>query len=98
MESITRFRDDVILRTALDETLDLFGDENKKILLYTISIEKNETERITVRDREGYLDYDRVTRVIKSIFNEHASQFILDHLDRRRKELAAAAKTSASRA
>jgi len=89
LDSILKLREDIVLRTALDETLDLFGDEAKKILLYTISIEKNGNERTTVRDHEGYLDYDKVVKVMKNIFGESASEFILEHLEKRRKELAA---------
>jgi hypothetical protein len=92
LESIARFRDDVILRTALDETLDLFGDESKKILLYTISIGRNEKERTTVRDNEGYLNYDRIAQVMKDVFGDHASKLLLEHLDKRIAELTAAIK------
>jgi len=85
LESITRFREDVILRTALDETLDLFGDNSKKILLYTICIDRNNynDERTAVRDQEGYLDYERIAKVMKRIFGENGSKLVLEHLDKK---------------
>lgn len=86
--SIIRFREDVILRTALDQTLDMLGDDNKKRLLYTTGISADNTgEQSTVRDKDGYLDYDKVVLALRNIFGNAAAQLILELVNKKIAEL-----------
>ena len=87
MDAITRLQDDAILRDALDEALDLFGDQTKKILLFRLGIVDKDGNRIPGVDIEGNsLDYKRLTDKIVQIFGDCASRPVLLYLDKKIEE------------
>jgi hypothetical protein len=67
----------------------MFGDHNKKMLLYTLGVEDDKGQKTTVRDKDGYLDYNKVILVLENIFGGGATQLIQQELDNRIREFEA---------
>lgn len=71
---LVRSRDDKILRLALFETLDLLGEENKRILLQRLGITDKAGKK--VKADEGYLDYKKVIEEIVQTFASAATPLL----------------------
>ena len=76
METLVRSRDDIILRSAVDETLDLLGQESKKILLRRLGMKNKEGNRLNAGENEGYLDYKKVIELIVQNFGSAATPLL----------------------
>jgi hypothetical protein len=82
MDTATKFRDDLILRAALNETLDLFGEKNKKIMIDMLAMmHRYGTNETSLRDDDGFLVYEKITEYIQQIFGSDAAIPILEHLN-----------------
>jgi len=68
--AVARSRDDKILRSALIETLDLLGQENKKIFFSKLGCTEN------VDRNERYLDYQKVIEMIVQTFASAATPLL----------------------
>jgi hypothetical protein len=88
MDAITRLQYDAILGDALDEALNLFGMDIKKILLSRLGVEDKNGNKINCADRDGNgsLDYKKLTYRIVQIFGSSVSTPVLLYLDQRIKE------------
>jgi len=79
LEPDRRVKSDVILRHALDETLGVFGESNKRMLLYAFGV-GNTDDGINTRDAEGYLEFDKVAQNMKRVLGEKAAEMILEQV------------------
>lgn len=74
---------------ALDETLKLFGESNKRMLLYAFGVEN--TGKITnALDADGYLEIEKVAQNMKSILGNKAAEVILERVMIKMDELCSA--------
>jgi len=84
MDATTRLRDDAILRAAVEETLDLFGESIKSFLLLRLGLVDEDGNKIG--SNEDSLDYNRIIEAIVQIFGDSGSRPILRHLDKKIEE------------
>lgn len=77
LEPSSRIKSDIILRHALDETLGLFGESNKRMLLYAFGVGYAD-EEINTRNTEGYLEFDKVAQNMKRVLGEKTAEMILE--------------------
>jgi len=79
LEPSSRIKSDIILRHALDETLGLFGESNKRMLLYAFGIGNADGE-INTRNAEGYLEFGKVAQNMKRVLGEKTAEMILERV------------------
>lgn len=79
LEPNSRIKSDIILRHALDETLGLFGESNKRMLLYAFGVGYAD-KGISIRNAEGYLEFDKVAQNMKRILGEKTAEMILERV------------------
>ena len=81
LDAATRMKEDLILRAALNETLDLFGDKNKKIMTDMLAkMHRYGTRETSLRDDDGFLVYEKISEYIEQIFGTDAAIPILEYL------------------
>ncbi len=74
-----RHQSDIVLRMALDDTLKLFGESNKRMLLYAFGVE--DTDKIAnALDADGYLEFEKIAQNMKSILGNKAAEIILERV------------------
>jgi hypothetical protein len=88
MDTMSRLQEDTILRDALDQTLDLFGEKSKKLILCRIGIIDKDGNKVDSLDNGGHLNYKLITDKIVGIFGDIGSRPVLMLFDQKIEKLA----------